>query len=1289
MRNRIFIPLISVFLYLHVYGQDINCPVTESYMKAHIQKQNGTMGLSKTSAATTAITGPQDLVILFVDYPEGRKQPGNILPTTDADTTYFRNLINNGNASDTIFDAIGGMGWVYNQQTGQWNKKIRKYSYDDYWNMFFSVGTYYGAAHPDSASHGILAYGSFRDYYREVSYNNIDIRPYTTRSTGSNKYQTGIVNAIDSVNGKKYIRWIMMPKSKSSYTFGGEIKAPWTHADVDSVIRAARSRGETTLDIDTYQGKVIIVGAGSPVGGISDCDRYSSVREKRYNNWDNNSTLDGIWVSVHEYGHTLKFWHLASSSYDPMNVTLSNSWIRHLYCPPHFNPLYKLQTGWISTNNFTSVHNNNTLNLFPSHSYGSFAAVTIYGDALRNSDLAHSEYYVLEYRTRNGFNQFSGGQNPTSFKGGVLLWHYSKYNTISFDPSAQTSNIGLKIAGYCDNNNNSQFRLNTGDPSHFYYNNSYGVHNTFNAGSSPNSSSRENLTTGINLSDFSLSDNRISVTVNYDSGAVPAYTNLYSKDSSIPATLSGNVYLEDGVISTSLITITDGTTLTIAPNATLNFYYGIISNAGSQGNILLRGAGFGANIAKWSKLSVDGTGVANLHINFHNNTISDLTSGLYIRMGSNSTTFQPDLSNITFSNCISQLIDLSGAYSSPPPVNYDIIFPNLNGTNYTSLAIHYGSWIIPNGQNISIPAGSNWTISTYYDPNSFQTPITQFKMGTNSNFNINGVLNAQGISAQPITFTSASGSSPGSWGSIILNGASNSSSILKYIKMQYGTMLQFLYGANATLQYSTIQNNVHGVYIYCAEPHIINNTILDPQSRGISCVGGAYYPKIGINVITKTQGGGYYKTFEGINAAYTHGYVYHNDIKGFNWGMNFGSSSYATFTDENGTSQSCNNRIRDCNYGIGAYYSTIAMYMASGYNSIYNNSYYDLYAQVNSNILDTYNYYGGGFPKIFNDGTSIVTTSNLLASDPWGSLAKIALTSNGMDIKSPQTSIKKDSVISVISWDDENEILKGREYERQKDTLSAINLYKQMIKSNKLPKQALAELARIGNQTTNINLLKYFESIKDNKTSYQAHGMELLAGMYLRQGVNGKCTAMYDEIIAKFPNTLDERIAYFQKYYFTLHVQNDKKAAVNILNKIKSKYSNENTINEEIDFAQFVLDHTQNLMCSNNGQAGKETITERGVPIECKLYENYPNPFNPSTHIQYQLPATSRVSLKVYDLLGREVAVLVDEMKDAGSYTITFDGSKHASGIYFVRMNVQPQDDSAPITKTMKMLMLK
>ena len=80
------------------------------------------------------------------------------------------------------------------------------------------------------------------------------------------------------------------------------------------------------------------------------------------------------------------------------------------------------------------------------------------------------------------------------------------------------------------------------------------------------------------------------------------------------------------------------------------------------------------------------------------------------------------------------------------------------------------------------------------------------------------------------------------------------------------------------------------------------------------------------------------------------------------------------------------------------------------------------------------------------------------------------------------------------------------------------------------------------------------------------------------------------------------------------------------------------------------------------------SITNSGVPTDFALLPNYPNPFNPTTTMRYALPEASNVYLAVYDLTGKQVAVLADGFQDAGTYEVAFDGSGLASGVYLTRM---------------------
>jgi hypothetical protein len=92
---------------------------------------------------------------------------------------------------------------------------------------------------------------------------------------------------------------------------------------------------------------------------------------------------------------------------------------------------------------------------------------------------------------------------------------------------------------------------------------------------------------------------------------------------------------------------------------------------------------------------------------------------------------------------------------------------------------------------------------------------------------------------------------------------------------------------------------------------------------------------------------------------------------------------------------------------------------------------------------------------------------------------------------------------------------------------------------------------------------------------------------------------------------------------------------------------------------------------------GDSPITEENlVPKEFDLKQNYPNPFNPSTTIEYTIPENSRVTLKVYDIIGKEVATLVDKDQNSGSYIVVWNAESLSSGIYFYRITAGDYTDT-------------
>jgi hypothetical protein len=111
--------------------------------------------------------------------------------------------------------------------------------------------------------------------------------------------------------------------------------------------------------------------------------------------------------------------------------------------------------------------------------------------------------------------------------------------------------------------------------------------------------------------------------------------------------------------------------------------------------------------------------------------------------------------------------------------------------------------------------------------------------------------------------------------------------------------------------------------------------------------------------------------------------------------------------------------------------------------------------------------------------------------------------------------------------------------------------------------------------------------------------------------------------------------------------------------------------------------------CVLNGVVyGDTTITvvhpiSSEIPSKYSLSQNYPNPFNPVTIINYQLPVSNQVRLVIYDILGREIAVLVNEKLSSGTYEVKWDGSNYPSGMYFYKLI------TAEYTETRKMVLIK
>jgi hypothetical protein len=106
-------------------------------------------------------------------------------------------------------------------------------------------------------------------------------------------------------------------------------------------------------------------------------------------------------------------------------------------------------------------------------------------------------------------------------------------------------------------------------------------------------------------------------------------------------------------------------------------------------------------------------------------------------------------------------------------------------------------------------------------------------------------------------------------------------------------------------------------------------------------------------------------------------------------------------------------------------------------------------------------------------------------------------------------------------------------------------------------------------------------------------------------------------------------------------------------------------------------------MFNENGVVSVKEATTNNISRTYTLFQNYPNPFNPTTTISFSLPSKSFVTLKMFDVLGKEVASIVSEEMSQGSYSMQWNASNMPSGVYFYRLQ------AGSFTETRKLVLLR
>ncbi|MGE5412106.1 MAG: C25 family cysteine peptidase [Clostridiales bacterium] len=557
-------------------------------------------------------------------------------------------------------------------------------------------------------------------------------------------------------------------------------------------------------------------------------------------------------------------------------------------------------------------------------------------------------------------------------------------------------------------------------------------------------------------------------------------------------------------------------------------------------------------------------------------------------------------------------------------------------------------------ENLTVPSGITLTISAGAD----------LRFSNGASIIVNGNMVANGTSTSRITFQRIGTSD--SWGSITFDGLGVSNSILNNVDMNNGTEIRILNNARVTVSNSNLNNFTNGIYIYNSAPDIIGNHITEPLQNGIYGEASGKSPLIVDNVISKSSTVSQYHHYQGIYMGNsTVPYIAHNHVSGFDWGLYVGGGAHAYCTDRAIRTYSPNNRFTDNRIGIaagwGGYISGGSPGYNSGNNTISNNVQYDAYSYQNATLLAQNNYWGGGQPGTYKDAGSTLDVSNILSANPWpsGALYAPANVNNPAEYRvSLSKTVGGDSGTDL--WD----LFEGIRYEKDGRIGDAILWYKALMNLDKYRNFAITELMRINNEYSNTDILSMLEELSLKlKSSYL---YKVLGDYYLQNNQFEKSIICYDDAVDKSVSKAEITDADFSKLFGFINVKKDLQKAQEILSEIKTGDLSDFYFSSRVQIAEDLMRAPMNK--TGKIQNSEPSASNSEIIKEYALLQNYPNPFNPSTMINFQIPKASKISLKVYDMLGKEVATLVDEYKEMGRYSVRFDASGLSSGMYIYQL---------------------
>ena len=1270
-----------------------------------------------------------------------------------------------------------------------------KYKWEDRWKAFFYEGIHTGTEHPDYLTDfGIdksKFYGSFKEYWKDVSNSYYIIEPAITHSSEINDiYKKGIVNNyIELPDGRKIIKYITLPLKKyganeseayfpdyNFYNFDPNhspdelSRIELMHTNAENTVTYLHDIGQLEFDITEFKksgGIVIFITAGSHKlfkGNSSPNNNSAIIRGMLYSispsddpvNAKNAST-DGISCAAHEFAHVAFGWsHYAGGRNDLMNPCQT----KHKDCPSHPNPILKLMEGWVNPQKLDDNLNNFQLN--PVETSYEVGVVTIYGNPSAAPDFLSGECYVLENRKRIGFDEMllKNDDNMSLTKGGLLIWHYSPYTTF---PIEQGLIVDYRVKLITPENlTSSNIVISYSDPKLFF---GYNINCTENYSNllSPRSFSAENKKTGITFTDIlpvnENLDSKMNFNLNYTISTPTQYDYTLLNWGENPKLIStgGKIFQHEKPKGdyNYYVNMSPGGIIDIAPGQILKLS-GFKLHGSEEKNIIIKGVGYENNSESYfcehkefSSLNpqlnqlVDTTLLRN--VKFLNNSVE--SSNLII---SNS--------SVNLNNSI-LIENIKTNYTNPNVYNIILARLCINKLKLDYAKIFLISNIYTGDLNITeceVKFDKISKFSAEANVNLLNCSVSNTADGCTQFLNKDVYWKGLNIEDGNVNFNKITVNN-----AVVGITARNLSNSINILNSNFNNLIQNIwinnyYPAEGAADHIIKDNHFYGVgSTYMNAISVTNSDVMIIENNSFSGTQGAgiylnncLTPIIKSNIITGNNTDLSY----GIVSYSSSVYYLCNTINNFYYGTLLDNSSPVLY----------NNEIFENSLGLyitnGSYPVLSPAFLPNntinlaGYNYIHSNSSNEIYINntgyASNNLLmesginiitdddntpfiymNNENYFGdpevikcsknfwgtGTDPANYlypinyfdyipylnnkptrnlnceitentNDNTTLpqqtLLMGGLLANNFYKNYDIAADFSEQLSNSSVSNYLKKYGYENILlnKYLNDNDISEltdyfyGKMLSYNNDSGMTYSIKKLIIQTLILDSNYITALTSIDStlSTTNNRFERFYSMIEKLRI------LDLIDSSYNNNGNN-----LFIPNIGKEKEILLK--ANFDSYKFKK--KDDKKNIFSFLDNSIQKFSHLNTVEKCNVISNKILSeimlthHIPNLppAISKIKKSSKNNL----IPDKFELLQNYPNPFNPVTNIKFGIPKDVQVSLKIYDILGREVKTLINEYKQAGYYIISFDASSLSSGIYFYRIK------ASNYTDTKKMMVVK